>query len=222
MVLAVRRNSPCNGRSPISRAMVWDRSPWATAPMTRAVSLVGWTRSPIRVLTEVSASSQEPLTAPTERPLVDLAFLADHPADPLQLVGHPLVELDHLIEGVGHLAGHARPVQRQADREVSLLQGGQGRQQSRRVEALRRVALAVPAYHPPRRREGADDVRILQPDDWAPGPNRRRPAFRATCMCLDLARTHARLHRRRTPCSDLDSCSTNLGESRSPPSNGTR
>ncbi len=46
--------------------MVWDRSPWATAPMTRAVSLVGWTRSPIRVLTEVSASSQEPLTAPSE------------------------------------------------------------------------------------------------------------------------------------------------------------
>src|SRR5207253_2048778 len=52
IVLAVRRNSPCNGRSSISRAMVWDRSPWATAPITRAVSLVGWTRSLMSVLTE--------------------------------------------------------------------------------------------------------------------------------------------------------------------------
>ncbi len=46
--------------------MVCDRSPWATAPMTRAVSLVGWTRSPIRALTEISAASHEPLTDPSE------------------------------------------------------------------------------------------------------------------------------------------------------------
>ena len=32
---------PASGRSSISRAIVCDRSPWATAPMTRAVSLVG-------------------------------------------------------------------------------------------------------------------------------------------------------------------------------------
>ena len=40
-VLAVRRNSPSSGRPPTSRAMVWERSPLATAPITRAVSLVG-------------------------------------------------------------------------------------------------------------------------------------------------------------------------------------
>ena len=44
--------------------MVWDRSPCATAPMTRAVSLVGWTRSSIRALIEPIESFQSPLTSP--------------------------------------------------------------------------------------------------------------------------------------------------------------
>ncbi len=38
---AVRRNSPASGRPSSSRAMVWERSPLATAPITRAVSVVG-------------------------------------------------------------------------------------------------------------------------------------------------------------------------------------
>src|SRR5689334_23560819 len=33
-----------SGRPSTSRAMVCERSPWATAPITRAVSEVGWTR----------------------------------------------------------------------------------------------------------------------------------------------------------------------------------
>ena len=40
--------------------MVCDRSPLATAPITRAVSLVGWTRSSISALTESTDSAQEP------------------------------------------------------------------------------------------------------------------------------------------------------------------
>ncbi len=65
MVLAVLRNSPCNGRSSMSSAIVCDRSPCATAPITRDVSLVGCTRSPIKVLTESSDCSHDPLTAPS-------------------------------------------------------------------------------------------------------------------------------------------------------------
>ena len=66
MVLAVRRNSPWSGRSSISRAIVFDRSPWATAPITRAVSMVGWTRSSIRSLTDPTDSRQNPPTSPRE------------------------------------------------------------------------------------------------------------------------------------------------------------
>ena len=47
---AVRRNSPCSGRPSISSAMVLDRSPLATAPITRAISVVGWIMSPTSVL----------------------------------------------------------------------------------------------------------------------------------------------------------------------------
>ena len=40
-VLAVRMNSPSSGRSSISSDMVCERSPFATAPITRAASDVG-------------------------------------------------------------------------------------------------------------------------------------------------------------------------------------
>ena len=66
MVRAVRRNSPCSGRSSISRAIVLDRSPWATAPITRAVSMVGWTRVSIRSFTDPTASRQNPVTSPSD------------------------------------------------------------------------------------------------------------------------------------------------------------
>ncbi|CAN5761757.1 hypothetical protein BH20PSE1_BH20PSE1_04410 [soil metagenome] len=66
MVLAVRRNSPVSRRPSISRAMVWLRSPLATAPMTRATSVVGWTRSTMRLLTASMQSPQDPLTPSNE------------------------------------------------------------------------------------------------------------------------------------------------------------
>src|SRR5258705_8585089 len=49
-----------SGRPSMSSAMVWLRSPLATAPMPRATSLVGWTRSPTSVFTELTESAQEP------------------------------------------------------------------------------------------------------------------------------------------------------------------
>ena len=58
--LAVRRNSPVSGRPSISSAMVCDRSPLATAPMTRATSVVGCTRSETSVLTDSTAVLHAP------------------------------------------------------------------------------------------------------------------------------------------------------------------
>ena len=56
--LPMRRNSPRSGRPSISSCMVCDRSPLATAPITRATSVVGWTRSPIIAFTESMHSAQ--------------------------------------------------------------------------------------------------------------------------------------------------------------------
>ncbi len=67
---------------------------------------------------------------------MDLALLADDPADPLELLGHPLVQLDDFVERIGDLAGDARPVEGQPHGEVTLLQGGQGRQQRCEVDPL--------------------------------------------------------------------------------------
>src|SRR3954453_19642600 len=58
--LPMRRNSPRSGRPSISTVMLWDRSPLATAPITRATSAVGWTLSSMSSLTERRALSQPP------------------------------------------------------------------------------------------------------------------------------------------------------------------
>ncbi len=59
-VRPIRRNSPRSGRPAISRAMCWDRSPWATASITRAVSAADCPRSSIRALTACTPSAQAP------------------------------------------------------------------------------------------------------------------------------------------------------------------
>ena len=58
---AVPRNSPWSGRPSISSAIDLDRSPLATAPMTRAISVVGWVRSPTSVLMLSMQVSQPPV-----------------------------------------------------------------------------------------------------------------------------------------------------------------
>src|SRR6185369_4008739 len=60
IVLAVRRNSPSSSRPSTSSAMLFDRSPCATAPITRATSLVGWTRSSMSELMHSTDSPQNP------------------------------------------------------------------------------------------------------------------------------------------------------------------
>ena len=65
-VRAVRRNSPLRGRPSLSSSIFWERSPLATAPMTRAVSLVGWTRSAMRAFTDSSDAAHAPRTSPSD------------------------------------------------------------------------------------------------------------------------------------------------------------
>ena len=48
---AVCRKSPLRVRPTPSTATFWVRSPRATEPMTRAISFMGWARSPTRLLT---------------------------------------------------------------------------------------------------------------------------------------------------------------------------
>ena len=58
--LPMRRNSPRSGRPSISTVMVCDRSPFATAPITRLTSAVGCTMSSISSFTAESVCSQPP------------------------------------------------------------------------------------------------------------------------------------------------------------------
>ena len=71
----------------------------------------------------------EPVDVGQSQSLAQAALLADDPAQPGQFAGHALVQLDDLVERVGHLAGDAGPVERQAHAWFALFQGGQGDQQ---------------------------------------------------------------------------------------------
>ncbi len=63
-IVAERRNSPSSGRPSTSSRTVCSRSPLATAASARVTSVVGQSRSSIRVLTDVSISPQAPLAEP--------------------------------------------------------------------------------------------------------------------------------------------------------------
>ena len=58
---AERRNSPLSARPSTSSSIDWPRSPLATAPMVRATSAVGRTRSSISVLIESTFAAQPPI-----------------------------------------------------------------------------------------------------------------------------------------------------------------
>ena len=64
-IFTVRRNSPFKGRSSTCSVMRSERSPFATAPITRAISLVGRAMSSISRLVESISRSQEPEAAGT-------------------------------------------------------------------------------------------------------------------------------------------------------------
>ena len=66
-VVPIRRNSPLTGCPAMSSASCWDRSPSATAAMTRATSVVGRTRSSIRLLTAAAPADQSPSVPTSSR-----------------------------------------------------------------------------------------------------------------------------------------------------------
>ena len=72
------------------------------------------------------------------QPLAELAFLADDAAEAGQLLGHPLVQLDDLVERVGDLAGDAGPLGRQADAGAPLPEGGQPAEQGHHFDPVGR------------------------------------------------------------------------------------
>ena len=141
-VRAVRRNSPCSGRPSTSRAIVWERSPLATAPMTRAVSLVGCTRSLDEAVDALDARGPGAAGAAQRHALVDLAFLPHGPAEAVQLQVGPLDHGHDVVERVGDLARRTRPGLREADGEVPFLDRDQGGQHLALVEAVQRLALS--------------------------------------------------------------------------------
>ena len=59
--LAERRNSPLSARPSTSSSMDWPRSPLATAPIVRAISVVGRTRSSISVFSESAVAAHPPM-----------------------------------------------------------------------------------------------------------------------------------------------------------------
>ena len=59
-VRPICRNSPRSGRPSISSAICWERSPSATAAMTRAISVVGRARSSMRLLIAFCPSAHAP------------------------------------------------------------------------------------------------------------------------------------------------------------------
>ena len=76
---------------------------------------------------------------------MNLPFRADDLGQPLELLRHPLVALDHVVERVGDLAGDARPLDRQPHREVAFLERGEREQQLRLVDVAGGARRSVPA-----------------------------------------------------------------------------
>ncbi len=117
--LPMRRNSPRSGRPSISTVIVCDRSPLATAPITRATSAVGCTMSSISSLTARIAILPAAGGVVDASALGDLAFLADHPREALELPRHLLVEVNHFVEQLRQLGVLAGKVVGQANVEVT-------------------------------------------------------------------------------------------------------
>ena len=133
---AVCRNSPLSERPSTSSAMVCERSPFATAPMTRATSVEGCTRSPIRLLTESRHSAQPPEAEPRLARWLILPSLPTARLMRVELARHPLVELEDVVERVGDLARHPGLVHRQAGGEIAIPKGDQGLQQEAGVQCV--------------------------------------------------------------------------------------
>ena len=118
--LAERRNSPLSGRPSTSSSMDSARSPLATAPMVRAISVVGRTRSSMSVLT-ASACAAHPPTAPgSDMRCFSRPLLADRLREPGDLLRHALLVRNGLVERRGQCGVDPRPMGGQPDREIAV------------------------------------------------------------------------------------------------------
>ena len=90
------------------------RSPSATAPITRCISTGGAHEVVDQAVDRLDAPGPALRPAAEHDPLRQLALLADDLADPGQLRAERLVGDDDVVEAVGDLAGHARPLERHA------------------------------------------------------------------------------------------------------------
>ena len=128
-VLPIAENSPLTGCPSIVSAIFCDRSPFATAAITREISVVGRTRSSIIALTDSTVSFHEPSTVPSEtrsvmrpsRPMIRL--------DARELLGLARIERDQLVAALLDLADHVAPSRAQPDAEVAVAGCGQDAQQ---------------------------------------------------------------------------------------------
>ena len=135
------------------------RSPSATAPITRCISLVGRTRSSIRLLTDSMLSDQTLVGSAERDALGELALLADDAADPRQLGAQRLVGGDDVVEPVGDLARHAGPLERHADAEVAVPDVREDARAAPPRRACRRVpGCWSPMERPPRSSCGRAEV----------------------------------------------------------------
>ena len=125
---AVCRNSPFSERPSTSSAMVCDRSPLATEPMTRATSVDGCTRSPISPLTDSRHSAQRPDADPRLARWLILPSLPTALLMRCELARHALIQFEDFVERVRDLARHAGLVNRQTSREIAVFEGDQGLQ----------------------------------------------------------------------------------------------
>ena len=113
--------------------MRWERSPLATAPMTRATSSVGRTRSPIKVLIDVDPVRPSAGGRAEPRPLGNPPLLANERGDPFRLARVLLQQLGDLVERFGDRGPDADVLDREPDAEVALLEALQRDEQGPRV-----------------------------------------------------------------------------------------
>ena len=105
------------------------RSPSATAPITRCISLLGRTRSSIRLLTDSMQSPQTWSVPLKETRWESLPSLPTTRLTRSSSVPERLVGADDLVQPVGDLALHAGPVDRHPGGEVAGLDLAQDLQQ---------------------------------------------------------------------------------------------
>src|SRR5262249_14209720 len=93
--LPMRKNSPRNARPSISRFIVCDRSPLATAPITRAIFPGRLHHVADQVIDHVDVSGPQAGRVRQLGPVPDLALLTDNVAEAFDFLAHALIELDH-------------------------------------------------------------------------------------------------------------------------------